>query len=104
MEDKIKEIQEQFETDLAEADDLKKLDDLYLKYFSKTKGLTTGLIKGLPELGDEDKKTYGPLINSLAREQKNAIEKAKTELELESQSDPLIDLTSPKAPKKTGYL
>ncbi len=101
---KIKYIADQFTVDLTAAKHNGNFDELYLKYFSKTHGVTTELIKELANLSADDKQIYGPLINKLAQEQKAEIDLAKQEYDTDKRADPLIDLTLPKPPKKTGYL
>ncbi len=48
-------------------------DVLYLKYFSKSNGLVTNLIKQIPSLSKEDKKIYGQKINELSKDLENRI-------------------------------
>jgi len=43
-------------------------DSLYLKYFSKTNGLITNLIKQIPSLSNEEKKVYGQKINEISKD------------------------------------
>lgn len=104
MEGKIAGIQKEFEADLDAAKLTGDFDDLYLKYFSKTNGIVTALVKEIPTLEAEAKKIYGPLINKLQKTQKEAIETAENEFENEKKNDPLIDLTMPEPPKNAGFL
>jgi len=62
--EKIENLRDSFEKDSQILDK----DSLYLKYFSKNNGLITLLIKEIPNLTLEDKKTFGPQINYLNQE------------------------------------
>src|SRR3989344_7691384 len=100
VETTIKRIGSQFEADLGETRENGGFDDLYLKYFSKTHGLITNLIKELPNLSEEDKKIYGPAINELQQKIKEKIEEARNQYQQRQINDPRIDLTLPLPPKK----
>ena len=104
MNSKIEEVRNLFEDDLIQAAKTGAYDELHLKYFSRTQGLTTLILKELPGLNEEDKKAYGPIINSMQDAQKNAIEQGKIAYEQQLQNNPLIDLTLPQSPKSTGML
>lgn len=96
-----------FEEDLRktlEAGNPEEADRLYLKYFSKTSGLTTQIVKTLPNLTPEEKQKYGPEINRLQEEQKERIENTRREIRERVASDPLIDLTLPEKPQPVGHL
>jgi len=64
LQEKIEEIKRQYEIDK----DVLDLDQIYLKYFSKTNGIISELTKILPTLSLENKKVFGSLINDLKRE------------------------------------
>jgi len=101
MNEQIQNILKSFESDVSQEKDL---DQLYLKYFSKTNGLVTKLIKSLPSLSPDEKKIFGPEINKLQSDLKQRIEEAKLQFRRSRVQDPLIDLTYPLAPKKSGML
>ncbi|HSX39365.1 MAG TPA: phenylalanine--tRNA ligase subunit alpha, partial [Candidatus Saccharimonadales bacterium] len=77
---------------------------VYLKYFSKSRGVVTELMKTLPNLSAEEKRNLGPQLNQLQDELKTAIEKAKSQYTQTQIDDPRIDLTLPQQPKKSGML
>jgi phenylalanyl-tRNA synthetase alpha chain len=104
MQDKIHKIKELFQTDLENSKKTGDFDSLYLKYFSKTHGEITQLVKELPRLSAEDKKIYGPLINTLQEEIKTDIEDSKTEYREKLEKDPSIDMTFPLPPDRIGML
>lgn len=103
MKQSIDQLRKGFDKDLKNIKD-GNFDELYLKYFSKTHGVVTQLMKELPKLALEEKKKYGPLVNEAAEEIKQLIETAKNHYESKERADPLIDLTLPEQPKLTGYL
>ena len=100
----LKNVKDNFLTDLTEAKGAGTLDELYLKYFSKAHGVITKLIKEIPQFSADDKKIYGPVINTLQEELRSHIETARIESEHEQVHDPRIDLSLPLPPKKTGML
>ena len=104
MDDKLKGIIELFRKDLETARESGEMDTLYLKYFSKTHGLLTNLIKDLPKLPDVEKKIYGPVINDLQQELKDKIEFARSEYNQKQINDPRIDLTLPSPPENIGMM
>ena len=104
MESSINQIRKDFELDLKNTLNTGDFDSLYLKYFSKTNGEITKLMKLIPSLPPEDKKKMGPLINSLADELKLLVEKAKISHQKAKIEDPTLDITILPEPTATGYL
>ncbi|MBD3366401.1 phenylalanine--tRNA ligase subunit alpha [candidate division WWE3 bacterium] len=101
MDQKIKTLKEQFKKDIQEIQDP---DALYLKYFSKSKGLVTQLLKGLPGLSIDEKREFGPKLNQLQQDLKQKIEVTQKEKESETANETLDDLTIPYSAKKTGHI
>ena len=101
---KITELRAQFENLLNQADSENSLNNLYLKYFSKTQGEITSLFKEIPSLSLDEKKEFGPLINNFQEELKQRIEDKKVQLANAELDDPMIDLTYPEVPAPTGML
>lgn len=93
MEDVIKQLQQQFDIDLRDAENSGEFDQLYLKYFSKKHGAFTKIIKELPGLPEDQKKTLGPLINEAQNTLKEKIEEARKLFESKKLTDPKLDLT-----------
>ena len=104
MKEQIERLRQEFEDDVKQSRESGDFDSLYLKYFSKSKGAITLLMKEIPTLAAAAKVAVGPLINSLQTDFKTAIQSAKTEYEKQKAHDPMIDLTFPTKPKKTGML
>lgn len=101
---RIEEVRNQFESDIKKSKEAGNFDALYLKYFSRTKGLTTSLIKTIPTLAEEDKKRFGPILNKLQEDQKRLIKEAKNQYKKALQEDPFMDLTIPMPPQQAGML
>src|SRR5690606_4208810 len=104
MDEVVKDIKKKFAVDLQKTTKTGEFDELYLKYFSKSHGLVTEIVKEIPKLSTEEKKTFGPLINTLQSELKNTLEDAKNTYSETLTSNAHIDLTLPQPPAKTGYL
>ncbi len=104
MEQKVKELRKNFVMELEETLKTGDFDSLYLKYFSKTHGLITKLMKELPKLSVDERKKYGPAINELQVNLKNEIEQYKADYTKKQTLDPRIDLSLPVKPKKAGML
>ena len=75
IENKISEIKNSFAADV----EIMPKDELFLKYFSKTNGLVTLLIKEIPSLTKEDKRIYGQKINEISKEIEAKINEISTE-------------------------
>lgn len=104
MQDLIAQLKTQFEIDYKTTYNTGEFDELYLKYFSKTKGLVTKLMKDIPNLDAEQKRMIGPLINSLQNELKTQIDRGRLEFEKQKEEDPMLDLTYTVKSKPTGML
>lgn len=104
MKESIEQIKEQFEQDLAQTKVSGDYDSLFLKYFSKTKGIITQLIKQIPTLSENQKKELGPLVNDLQIYVKETIEVSENAAAEAKIYNPLIDMTFPAKPAKSGML
>ncbi|RJR27380.1 phenylalanine--tRNA ligase subunit alpha [candidate division WWE3 bacterium] len=104
MQGEINDIRKVFDSDLRAAKLSGDFDTLYLKYFSKTQGIISLLLKKIPELTIEDRKIFGPEINELQNDLKRVIESARAEYEETVTSDPSIDLTVIEPPYNTGMM
>ncbi len=80
MERKIKDLTEQFNLRMAEADSADKLDALRVAFLGK-KGFVTELLKGLRDVPAEKKKEVGQLINDLKTSLEAKIEVAEENLQ-----------------------
>lgn len=104
MDQLVQEIKQKFSQDLQNTLTNGDFDGLYLKYFSKTHGVVTKIVKEIPKLSAEDKKLYGKLINDLQISLKNELEEAKTEYTENAAKNIKLDLTVPQPPLETGHL
>lgn len=76
------------------------LEELRTKYLGRKNGLLTNVIKELPTLSEEEKRTTGPLVNQVKRSIEEAL--GGTETELRGQAPQ--DLTAPGKPLPIGKL
>ena len=97
-------LQKQYEDEIKATLSEEDADKLYLKYFSKTHGIITDLIKSLSGMSLEDKKKFGPIYNNLSKNIKSGIEQTKIKIRGESLKNPLLDLTYPLPASAKGYL
>lgn len=97
----LNKLKEQIEQDLKISNNL---DETYLRYFSKTNGLITLLIKKLPELSDNEKKEFGPKLNEFQNYYKNLIEERKNNQYDIQVNEANLDLTYPEDAESIGYL
>jgi len=102
METQLKKLKRQFADELSSAKNLIELDLLFIKYLGK-KGGTTQILQELPKLSSEDKRIYGPLLNTLKKEQESLIEEKRNSLS-DNPLDLGIDLTIPGVANKVGKL
>lgn len=99
MKEQMEQLKLQLESDLHEAADLVALDNIRVKYLGK-KGLITDLLKGMKSLSNDERKTFGALINELKQSAGEQIT-AKTEelkeamIKKEIESMPVFDVSIP---------
>lgn len=77
MTEKLEQLKLKFEEDLSSIMDLESLENLRINYLGK-KGSITDLLKNMKELSNDEKKTFGALVNEL---KKTASEKIATKTE-----------------------
>ncbi len=99
MDDKIISLKQNLETELSKIQNLIDLDKIRVSYLGK-KGSVTGLLKGMKDLSNEEKKEFGKKVNELKGSVAQAIE-AKTkelkekEIQAEIDAMPQFDITTP---------
>ncbi|MBI4038214.1 phenylalanine--tRNA ligase subunit alpha [Candidatus Daviesbacteria bacterium] len=79
MEEKISQIQKKFLEKIKVAQTLKELDEIFLGLFGK-KGELTLLPREFPKLSDEQRRSVGPLFNSVKQNLEEEIEKRRQEI------------------------
>ena len=107
MDEKIAKLRAQLEEELAKVKDVSELENIRVSYLGK-KGSITELLKGLKDLSDEDKKTFGQRVNVFKGEVATKIDEYKTklaeaELEREIQSMPEFDMSMPPMLARGSY-
>ena len=78
--EKIKIIKSNFDKEISEAKNLKIIEDIRIKFLGK-KGFIPLLMSGLKDLSIENKKKFGPILNSSKEEIEEKIKKTKEEIE-----------------------
>ena len=99
MDNRIDLFKEEIKQKLEQAADLVDLDKIRVAYLGK-KGSITSLLKGMKELSNEERKTFGAEVNKLKASAAEMIDAKITELkekEIESEiaSMPKFDVTTP---------
>ncbi len=107
MDDKIISLKQNLETELSKIQNLIDLDKIRVSYLGK-KGSVTGLLKGMKDLSNEEKKEFGKKVNELKGSVAQAIE-AKTkelkekEIQAEIDAMPQFDITTPSDLTRGSY-
>ena len=99
MDNKIEVLREEIRQKLANAKDLSELDKARVEYLGK-KGSITALLKGMKNLSNDEKKTFGAEVNKLKAAAAKRIEERveelkKLQIEAEINAMPKFDITSP---------
>lgn len=102
MHTRIKELENQFNSELAEITNLKSLEELRIKYLGR-KGSITALFDEFKELTKEEKPKYGQVLNQLKNSTQNSFNEKKNLLsEKEKSEKDFIDLSLPGVKKSLG--
>ncbi|MBR5437781.1 MAG: phenylalanine--tRNA ligase subunit alpha [Clostridia bacterium] len=107
MESKIALVRDEFISELAKAENSADLEAMRVKYLGK-KGPVTELMKGMKDLSNEDKKTFGQKVNELKAEltdkiaEKTALLKEQ-EIMKEIEGMPEFDISMPAALGEGSY-
>ena len=107
MKEKLEQMRSKLAAELEAAADAQALENLRVRYLGK-KGSITDLLKGMKELSNEEKKTFGMLVNDLKQQAAQSIAERSQELkELEIQKEielmPEFDLTIPTKENRGSY-
>lgn len=102
MKNKIDEIRELFDNDLAAAGNAEEVEALRIKYLGRN-GLVTGLTRGIKDIDPADRPAFGKMINVLNKTVKTAIQEKKNGQAGGSSADS-IDLTLPGRKPRVGGL
>lgn len=107
MDDKIKNLRENLKAELEKNLSLVDLDKIRVAYLGK-KGSVTGLLKGMKDLSNEERKEFGRKVNELKAAVSETIE-AKTkelkekEIQAEIEAMPEFDITTPADLSRGSY-
>ena len=106
MKEKLSQIKEMAIKRLADASDLKTLDDLRVEILGK-KGELTQILKGMGSLSKEERPVIGQLANEVRTEIETKLEEAKAHLAAKAQEAKLkaetIDVTMPGKVTELGH-
>lgn len=107
MDNKINVIKDEIKQKLANTTDLVDLDKIRVAYLGK-KGSITALLKGMKELSNEERKSFGAEVNQLKAETAKKIEERiaelkEKEIEREISAMPQFDITAPPEPARGSY-
>ena len=99
MDERIKGLQDRFEKELSQISALPDIENIRISYLGK-KGSVTDLLKGMRELSNEEKKSFGQQVNELkgivAKKIAEKTEELKQkEIEKEIELMPEFDLSMP---------
>ena len=92
MDEKIINLKKELKNELEKIQNLVDLDKVRVAYLGK-KGSVTGLLKGMKELSNEERKEFGKKVNELKATVAKNIEEKTAEKEINSM--PKIDITTP---------
>ena len=107
MDNKITIIKDEIKEKLANTTDLVDLDKIRVAYLGK-KGSITALLKGMKDLSNEERKSFGAEVNQLKAETAKKIEEKiaelkEKEIEREISSMPQFDITTPPELARGSY-
>ena len=107
MEEQIKRIKQTSEKEIADAKDLKVLEDLRVKYLGK-KGELTAVLRGMKDLTPEQRPVIGSLVNDVRDELEKQIKEKEAKLKEEELNKRIenekIDITLPSTKTRRGSL
>ncbi|KKQ32279.1 MAG: Phenylalanine-tRNA ligase alpha subunit [candidate division TM6 bacterium GW2011_GWF2_37_49] len=108
LKSKILNIKSDFKNEVKNAQSLKTLDDIRIKFLGKN-GLITALMSEIKNLSLEEKKEFGPVINQFKISAESELELAKTSITKQlAQADVLkkqsFDVSATQPNAKQGYL
>lgn len=107
MKEKLKEIQVNCLNEIANAKDLKELDNVRVKYLGKT-GELTQILRGMKDVPAEEKREVGSLANSVRQEIEKSLSTKLCDLEnskiAEDMAKETVDITEPSKGVHRGAL
>ncbi len=102
MSNKTEELRKEFEKALAGVKDRAALDGLRVRFLGRKNGLLTEILRGLKDLGPEERRLAGAAANQLKGEVETRL--AEAEKGLQERPRATVDLTLPGPEIKIGHL
>lgn len=95
--DQLNHLKQEAEEELSLVNSREKLEVFRVKYFGRSSGLLTALLKKISELTPEERATFGKTANSTKQYLQDSFEKKSIELKKESEevTYPSVDITLP---------
>ncbi|MEK7680544.1 MAG: phenylalanine--tRNA ligase subunit alpha [Patescibacteria group bacterium] len=104
MQSKLQKLKTSALSEIKSAKNKTRLEEVEVKYLGRKNGELTGLLKGLKELGGDERKTVGQIANEVKGEIENALAQKKKELAQSEIGGLLekerVDISQPALPKK----
>ncbi len=107
MEEKILDLSKKLEEDLSKVQEGNDLENIRVSYLGK-KGSVTELLKGLKDLNEEERKTFGQKVNEFKNEVSQRIDAykvtlAEAEIQREIETSPEFDMSIPPNLERGSY-
>jgi phenylalanyl-tRNA synthetase alpha chain len=106
MQERVRQLREEFERALREADALGALQSIHDRFLGRKSGELTGLLKTLGSLAADARKQVGSELNALKGEIESKIDEARTRLESHVREERLrserVDITLPGRAPRVG--
>ncbi len=103
MIEKLQKLKEEALESLSKVKDLNSFREIEVKYLGR-KGDLTNILRGVSELGDEEKRKVGKLANDIKLELFSKFEEVRNALEKKGGKDRFIDVTLPGKKISKGHL
>ena len=104
MLEKIKQLKEQFEQEMAKISDLLALDQLEIKYLGRKAGELTKILRNLKEVPQNQRREIGQLANEFKNEIAEKISQAKNIVKGQGKDKEWLDVTLPGVKLPQGHL
>lgn len=107
MKELLQKLYDQAQSEIQKAPDLSALKEVEVKYLGRS-GEITLLLKGIKDLSDEEKRTFGQFSNQIKHQLENHFDQKRQNLEraeIEKQlGSEFFDLTAPGKSRKIGHI
>jgi phenylalanyl-tRNA synthetase alpha chain len=103
MNEQLEKIKKEILDSLSNIKDSNTLRELEIKYLGR-KGEFTEILRGLSALGEEERKTFGKLVNDVKTEIMGKFSAAKDVIEGTGKTDEFLDVTVPGKKIATGHI